>query len=613
VDNRECGVCHRTDTGGPLKSFDRHPEFAIVRAQATAGVGMKFSHAGHLPRVAGQRSGETCGACHDPTADRRAFAPISFDRHCASCHTNRASILTVANSEKALTTELINGTLLALPGSLPAGALGSSRPTLEDEFGEIRASRLRHRDEWVLFNMVRLRGGIDPDGEESERLTLRSQRGYLEGLLRARPPVQVSSAALSEAIASLVSEIAELDRRLAQPASADQDTRALAQLAETSRAIAQRLAGLERGLDADLRTVAAAQGPPSSAPALESGSPDAALFERRKAELLAVLNRIKERSPSGSIRERADRLRDQVAGLSPRPGNPDRGSLLSGLASLENVFGALRAIPDTGIQEDLARLDLERRLAQQRVAAGLSPDDFEGRRRELLILLDRIDARGNEALRLRAGALRQRVVALRPGTMGDEDLARLRRQRQRQLERLRFELELRQSSDAPESVPAQALAVDRPGIDAALRQIRTRLFSLDGAPVMEEASDASALADRRDAASSLLSRCLKCHTLDAAGAQLAPVRIAQPVMPRSIFNHTPHVTRASCEACHGSKKPDLAAGQRSIWVSDEATDVNVPARAVCATCHAPSKTRDRCETCHVYHASSPATLVSLTP
>jgi hypothetical protein len=465
----------------------------------------------------------------------------------------------------------------------------------------------------VLFNMVRLRGGIDPDGEESERLTLRSQRGYLEGLLRARPAVQVSAAALSGAIASLISEIAELDRRLAQPASADQDTRALAQLAEASRAIAQRLAGLERGLDADLRTIAAAQGPPSSAPALESGSPDAVLFERQKAELLAVLNRITVRSPSGSIRERADRLRDQVGSLSPRPGNPDQGSLLSKLASLENVFGALKGIPDAGIQEDLARLDLDRRFAQQRIAAGLSPDDFEGRRRELLTLLDRIDARGNEALRLRAGALRQRVLSLRPGSTGDEDLARVRRQRQRQLERLRLELELQQSPALQESVPEQALSVDRPGIDAALREIRVRLRSLDGAPVMEEAADASALADRRDAVSSLLSRCLKCHTLDAAGAQLAPVRIARQVMPRAIFNHAPHVTRAPCEACHGSRPPDLAAGQRSIWVSEEATDVNVPARAVCATCHAPSKTRDRCETCHVYHASSPAKLVSLTP
>jgi hypothetical protein len=130
---------------------------------------------------------------------------------------------------------------------------------------------------------------------------------------------------------------------------------------------------------------------------------------------------------------------------------------------------------------------------------------------------------------------------------------------------------------------------------------------------MEAAADASALADRRDAASSLLSRCLKCHTLDPASAQLAPVRIAEPVMPRSIFNHAPHVTRASCEACHGPKKPDVAAGQRSIWSSEGATDVNVPARAVCATCHAPSKTKDDCETCHVYHASSPAKLVSLTP
>ena len=74
---------------------------------------------------------------------------------------------------------------------------------------------------------------------------------------------------------------------------------------------------------------------------------------------------------------------------------------------------------------------------------------------------------------------------------------------------------------------------------------------------------------------------------------MAPVRIAEPVMARSIFNHAPHVTDTTCESCH--------AGVRT---SKFATDVNVPGVAECQTCHKPSQVRATCATCHVYHPPS---------
>jgi c(7)-type cytochrome triheme protein len=77
------------------------------------------------------------------------------------------------------------------------------------------------------------------------------------------------------------------------------------------------------------------------------------------------------------------------------------------------------------------------------------------------------------------------------------------------------------------------------------------------------------------------------------------VRIAEPVMPRSVFSHAPHTTQTTCETCHGSTS-------RSAF----ATDVNVPGAASCAACHAPSKTRAECQTCHLYHPRSMASLVA---
>jgi hypothetical protein len=117
-------------------------------------------------------------------------------------------------------------------------------------------------------------------------------------------------------------------------------------------------------------------------------------------------------------------------------------------------------------------------------------------------------------------------------------------------------------------------------------------------PAPETAEDRDA---RRNELDALLSRCLKCHTYDPSGAQMAPVRIAEPVMPRSIFNHAPHVQQASCETCHAATAK-----------SKLATDVNVFGVQGCTTCHNPAQAKSDCETCHVYHPSSPAKLLAVT-
>jgi hypothetical protein len=135
-------------------------------------------------------------------------------------------------------------------------------------------------------------------------------------------------------------------------------------------------------------------------------------------------------------------------------------------------------------------------------------------------------------------------------------------------------------------------------IERTLTELRAQLADLERAPRMSAAQSAEEREQRRNELDALLSRCLKCHEYDPSGVRLAPVRAAEPVMPRSIFNHAPHTTQTACETCHGSAR-----------LSKFATDINVPGVANCTSCHSPSQARSDCETCHVYHPASPASLL----
>ena len=90
--------------------------------------------------------------------------------------------------------------------------------------------------------------------------------------------------------------------------------------------------------------------------------------------------------------------------------------------------------------------------------------------------------------------------------------------------------------------------------------------------------------------------------MDAASTRLMPVRVAQPVLRRSVFNHAPHTIQARCESCH--------AGVRT---SKAAADVNVPPIDSCRTCHNPSQVRDDCATCHRFHPSSVVHMMAALP
>ena len=575
VDDRECATCHE------FRGLRGHPEFAVVRAMASAGVGIDFDHDRHIVE-AQKAKGATCQTCHEQTGDRRAFQPLNFDRHCASCHLKSG----LFESE----TDFVAPEFVVAPSEVPAPALGGSQVTLSPgPRGKLKATGLRHRDGWMLYNAARLRRGIDREGDEAERLALRARIQYLEQIDRTPAPRAIPEAELDAAIAALQEEIAAIDLRLAPRSGTDDDVTALQELTAATQAVASSLASVGGPIV-----------PPVPAPASTAASqpdPEAdARLARRKAELLALIDAIVQRAPDSPAAKRATELRGDIERLAVSGGESapgDSAAIAERLDRLGDLLLPVRGVPDAGVRAELGGIEGIRQLAIERAGGGLSREEFEGRRRELLGLLDGIERRAGDAVRARVTVLRQRVMALSPGTAGDEDALRRRKQRQRQLDRLLIERELAASKGDADDPPSQDASIDRAELGRVLSRARARLAEVERAPRMSAPATEDERLARANALESLLAPCLKCHELDASRARMAPVRIAEPVMSRSVFNHAPHVTDTTCESCH--------AGVRT---SKFATDVNVPGVAECRTCHKPSQVRATCATCHVYHPPS---------
>lgn len=582
VDDRECATCHG------FASLAKHPEFAVIKASIQTGLGIRFDHDRHVVEAV-KKTGEPCSACHRATADLVTFDPLSFDRHCAACHTQNGFV----NGKS----DAISPDLLTLPGQGEVMAVTTAVQLEPAARGRVAITNMRHRDPWVLYNALRLRRAIDPEGESSERIALRGQLAFLEQQLRIEPLSGVQRSNLERWAATLDQDIRNLDARIAAKAAQGDDAKALGEMTAAVRQIAGALNAAKAPSTEDaaaLATEAVDTAPGAATNGSEGG--DAARFDARKKELLSLLDAVAARGDK-ALSDRAAALKSQVERLSPASGDPDRAALSQGLLYLDEVFRAVRKITDPEAQVEAARLGVLREFAQQRVAGGLSPEEFEDRRRELIGILDAIDRTGGDAIRPRVAELRQRVAALRPGTVGDEGLRRLRDQKLKTLGRVKLEIEL-QAQGGGEAAPSVVAPVrDRREVEATIARVRALLAEVEGGPRPGAALTPEDLEVRKVALESLLGPCVKCHEL--RGPRLAPVTIAQPVMPNSIFNHRPHVTATpKCESCHAT-----------IDKSKYATDINEPSLANCQQCHAPSKSRSDCGTCHVYHPPSVAKLL----
>jgi len=190
--------------------------------------------------------------------------------------------------------------------------------------------------------------------------------------------------------------------------------------------------------------------------------------------------------------------------------------------------------------------------------------------------------------------LRQRVLALRPGTYGDRGLRDERARQVRLLERVTLELELTASGQV--ATPG-ALPGDNPeDVRRIVAEARARLALLEGGGRPGAAETSAEIRKATTTLSNLLAPCLKCHVM--SGARMAPVAAAEAVFEHARFTHKPHIEQTNCLACH-----------KSVATSILAADVNEPGVASCMQCHKPSQSRSDCVTCHNYHPPSIARLV----
>jgi predicted CXXCH cytochrome family protein len=178
MDAFQCLECH-------FRSFAAHPEFAVLGSTPVESPGVRFDHEHHVGQLAEPGSGPfgPCARCHDPAPDGRDFSPISFDRHCAPCHAPDGSLGEVEGvaREDALGPEDV----------LKLGGSGDWLRRSEEyvvEGGRLGKKVVRHRDEWVLYNVRRLRRELDPAGYAAERSRLLARAAQLKQRLEARDP-----------------------------------------------------------------------------------------------------------------------------------------------------------------------------------------------------------------------------------------------------------------------------------------------------------------------------------------------------------------------------------------------------------------------------------------
>ena len=583
VDDRECGHCHR------FSSLGRHPEFAIVRAGIATGIGLRFNHDRHLVEV-NKIGGRRCETCHEPTADLTRFEPIGFDKHCASCHTTEARV--TGETDPLSPALLVAASQIAEPWA----ASSTNVPTVTSVArGSVVVSRMRHRDPWVLHNARRMRRMIDPNGERVEQTALRTQVAYLEGQRDVEPLSSVAGADLERWRVALEQNLAAIDRALAGAPGSNASAQALRDLSSAMSALVEPIAAVDPERGASIQDLAS---PPSLDAAAVPTEPVEALrrrFDERKTELATLLDAIAQRGDA-QVAARARTLRGRVDLLQPETTDTaaDAGALGDALQGLDDIFRAIRTVPDPQAAFDAAQAAALRDAASQQITGGLSIDQFEDRRRELLEILDAVDRRGNDLLRGRVGVLRQQVLALRPGG-GDAGLWRTRARMAKTLERVRLEMALTASGET--AAPAAAAPPrDRRAIQAVLDRLREQLMFLSSGShpgILDNP-------DERGAAvatlTGLLGPCLKCHVMDSA--RLAPVSAAKTVFQHATFTHKPHVGQVDCLTCHAP-----------IPASKQATDLVVPNVATCRQCHSSSRARSDCQACHTYHPPSVAGLM----
>ena len=585
VDDRECGSCHRVEPGARtrLTTLETHPEFAIIRAGVESGSGLKwFSHADHLRKVDERAKVDPkavggCESCHQRAPKAPAFEPISFEKHCKTCHEPDISSASAGTFAAALAPAF---------GALPAGI------AIEDDLiqsGKRAITGLTHADPWVLQSVQSFRRVVNPGGYAADRLALDRQVAQLE---LARSTQGGSGGAWIDN-----AERDRTKRLLTATGTAIDPTQAASDLDAAMTAAFQQ----------EWKTAPDGTAPSTSAAA-------AAGADNRREALRQMIDATIARARAAGntdLESRASQLRQRLGNDKAEDRTP--GAETAAAIGLDILINEISKVRDPASRDERSELTELARLAARKAAGGVDPTAFDQHRQRTLMLLAEVrkslelqasagDPRA-ASLQARAASLRNLILATSYSLTSEESATLDRFFRARHADRARIDLEL----------SAGGLRVGQAAGTAAAREAEDRLpylsARLDSFAVGTSVSQVS-LSDARAAITALLgrvetdpaantarkSRCTMCHDLTAAGDQLAPIRTAgESLMPSARFTHEHHVTDAqpNCETCHAN-----------IRTSVRASDVNLPNIASCRTCHAPEQTARRatgCESCHTYH------------
>ena len=292
VDEVNCRSCH-------FPSFAVHPEFAALERESVETPGLQFPHERHLRELAkkGISEKDACLKCHEPTG--RDIQPVTFDRHCGSCHGIGGSVGTVD--------PIPAGLLLSPSQVLARGGRNIRLDEFEESRGRISKTVLRHKDDWVLANIRKLQRDVDPKGFSEERGRLQARAVQLQRRLALSTPLaSLDESALEAREAALFLEVQGLEARLAAQDNASEPG-ASPRLDEVKAAVAAVGDPSARG-EVD-RLVTA-----SSSLADTQGALPTAEHDARRRELLALLDAVQAADPA--LRGRAEDLRRRLLALS---------------------------------------------------------------------------------------------------------------------------------------------------------------------------------------------------------------------------------------------------------------------------------------------------------
>src|SRR6266702_3799391 len=203
VDEGHCRQCH-------FRSFSAHPQFAVLRNHSTEAPGIEFPHDKHVAEFAKQGVAEkdSCLKCHESSGGGRDLVAISFEQHCASCHAKEGSAGMVEPIAQA---ELIAPDVLAAQGQV-----NFRLDEFETSRGRVNKTFVRHKDDWVLANLRKMRREVDPEGYAAERgALLARQSQLLRKLSLSAPLAGLDAEGLKVREAALDSEIKGAEARIA--------------------------------------------------------------------------------------------------------------------------------------------------------------------------------------------------------------------------------------------------------------------------------------------------------------------------------------------------------------------------------------------------------------